>query len=181
MPARAGVFFRIDQVVNVRYTEIGDHVVNLGVDHRFVEVRPALRGVRSVMPHHAPSQGSSPAAPLARLAWRNLWRHRQRTVLLLVVVAYARLFHHRLLELRGRVRGIGGAIVRPLHRRARGIAQDAWFVDPDPENHLTDLDLLRRYPACSKSGRRRARGTQFPALLQSAYVTQGVEVRGVDP
>ena len=31
------------------------------------------------------------ATPLVRLAWRNLWRHRQRTVLLIVVVAYATL------------------------------------------------------------------------------------------
>src|SRR5690606_10013752 len=33
----------------------------------------------------------APVMPLVRLAWRNLWRHRQRTILLLVVVAYVTL------------------------------------------------------------------------------------------
>lgn len=180
MPARAGVFFRIDQVVNVRYTEIGDHVVNLGVDHRFLEVRPALRGVRSVMPHHAPSQGSPPASPLARLAWRNLWRHRQRTVLLLVVVAYATFFT---IVYWSFVDGYAESVVQSYARYIVApvrIARDAWFVDPDPENHLTDLGFASSLPGVFQVRSATAR-IQFPALLQSAYVTQGVEVRGVDP
>lgn len=119
-------------------------------------------------------------APLLRLAWRNLWRHRQRTVLLLVVVAYATFFtvvYWSFMDgyADSVVESYARYIVAPIR-----IAQDAWYVDPDPENHVFRLDFIESLAALPQVRAAAAR-LHFPGLIQTAYVSQGVEVRGVDP
>jgi len=121
-----------------------------------------------------------PAAPLARLAWRNLWRHRQRTILLLVVVAYVTFLT---IVYWSFVDGYGESVVESYARYIASpvrIAADAWYEDPDPENHLGDLAFVEELAGAS-GVREASLRIHFPALLQSAYVTQGVEVVGVDP
>ncbi|OUN01711.1 MAG: hypothetical protein BAA04_12705 [Firmicutes bacterium ZCTH02-B6] len=117
---------------------------------------------------------------LVRLAWRNLWRHRQRTILLLVVVTYVTFLT---IVYWSFVDGYAESVVESYARYIIApvrIAADAWYEDPDPENHLSDLafqQALADVPGIRAASPR----LQFPALLQSVYVTQGVEVVGVDP
>lgn len=123
---------------------------------------------------------ATPTTPLARLAWRNLWRHRQRTILLLLVVAYATFFtiaYWSLMD--GYADSIVESYARYLVAPVR-IASDEWYADPDPENHLSDVAFVEALAALPEV-RAVARRLHFPGLLQSAYTSQGVEVRGVDP
>ncbi len=117
---------------------------------------------------------------LARLAWRNVWRHRRRTVLLIVVVAYATfgtIFFWGLIDgffdsiLNGQARFLNAPVV---------VSTQAFRDDPDPENALPDLSLLEpllRQPAVRAASVR----LEFPALLRSAYAAEPVQARGIDP
>jgi len=122
----------------------------------------------------------APAAALFRLAWRNLWRHRHRTILLLVVVAYVTFLT---IVYWSFIDGYGESVIEAYARYIVApvrIASDAWYEDPDPENHLRDLEFVASLAAVP-GVRSASPRIQFPALLQSAYVSQGAEVVGVDP
>ncbi len=120
------------------------------------------------------------AAPLYRLAWRNLWRQRRRTALLITVVAYATLttiFMWGLTDgflesmLSGNARFLNAPVL---------ITTPEYRDDPDPEHalpHLAFLDAVRRAPGVGAVALR----LEFPALLRSAYAAKGVLARGVDP
>ena len=117
---------------------------------------------------------------LLRLAWRNVWRHRRRTVLLVLVVAYAAfatIFYWGLIDgfaesvLTAQARFVGAPVL---------IMTAAYHDDPDPEHALPDLafvSTLQREP--------RVRGVaprlEFPALIRSAYTAESVLARGIDP
>ena len=123
---------------------------------------------------------AAPAAPLVRLAWRNLWRHRQRTVLLIVVVAYATL---STIVYWSFIDGYEGSVMNAYARYIAApvrIASSTWHADPDPENALPDLTMARQV-APVQGVRAVAPRLQFPGLLQSAYASEGAEIRGVDP
>ena len=123
---------------------------------------------------------AAPSAPLYRLAWRNVWRHRRRTMLLIVVVAYTTFFT---VFIWGFIEGFFGSV---LNDQARLISAPVLVQtmrhrdDPDPENALPSLafipDLLRQPGVAVASPR-----LEFPALLRSPYTSEGALVRGVDP
>ncbi len=118
--------------------------------------------------------------PLYRLAWRNLWRQRRRTTLLVTVVAYATLttifmwgFTDGFLEsmLSGNARFLSAPVL---------ITTPEYRDDPDPEHALPDLtflDSVLRVPGVRGAALR----LEFPALIRSAYASQGILARGVDP
>lgn len=117
---------------------------------------------------------------LTRLAWRNLWRQRRRTVLLIVVVAYATLatvffwgftegYTESVLTNQARFLSAPGLITTPAY-------QD----DPDPQNALPTLaflDAVRGVPRVAEAAPR----LEFFALLRSPYGSERVQARGVDP
>ncbi|WP_287416326.1 ABC transporter permease [Oceanithermus sp.] len=117
---------------------------------------------------------------IVRLAWRNIWRHRQRTYLLAAVVAYASvatIFYWSMID---------GYKLSVLEAHARyvmapvTVARTAWFDDPDPENGLRDLAPLRA--ALERAGSPRyAPRLQFAGLLTSPYLSEGAFLLGVDP
>lgn len=128
-----------------------------------------------------PRPRSSGTGSLYRLAWRNLWRQRRRTLLLVVVVAYATLaiiffwsFTDGFLDsvLAGQARLVNAPAL---------VSTAAYFDDPDPENALPALENLETLALASPWVEAVAPRLDFPALLRSAYATEGAQVRGVDP
>lgn len=117
---------------------------------------------------------------LPRLAWRNLWRHRRRTLLLVLVVAYATLtivlfwgvndgFIQSILY--GNARYLGAPVL---------ITTPAYFQDPDPEQSLPSLGFLAEVKA-QPGVRATAPRLDFPGLVRSAYTAEAAQVRGVEP
>jgi len=120
------------------------------------------------------------SSTLLRLAWRNLWRHRRRTLLLLLVVAYATLtivlfwgindgFIQSILY--GNARYLGAPVL---------ITTPAYFQDPDPEQGLPSLGFLSQVET-QPGVRAAAPRLEFPGLVRSAYAAEAVRVRGVEP
>lgn len=117
---------------------------------------------------------------LVRLAWRNLWRQRRRTILLIVVVAYATLatvFFWGFTE--GYTQSVLTNQARFLSAPAL-VTTPAYRDDPDPQNALPTFDFLasvQGVPGVAAVAPR----LEFFALLRSPYGSESVQVRGVDP
>lgn len=117
---------------------------------------------------------------LIRLAWRNVWRHRRRTILLILVVAYAAfaiIFYWGLIDgfsesvLTAQARFVGAPVL---------IMTPAYRDDPDPEHALPDLTFVSTVRGDPRV-RRVAPRLEFPALIRSAYTAESVLVRGIEP
>lgn len=120
------------------------------------------------------------AAPLTRLAWRNLWRQRRRTVLLIVVVAYVTMTN---VFLWGYADGFLESVVSGNARFVSApvlITTPEYRDDPDPEHALPDLDFLSAVEAAPRV-RAAAPRLEFPVLVRSPYASEGLLARGVDP
>ncbi|MDX2007007.1 MAG: FtsX-like permease family protein [Meiothermus sp.] len=117
---------------------------------------------------------------LPRLAWRNLWRHRRRTWLLMLVVIYATV---SIILFWGLQDGFFDSMMTGNARFLSApaiVSSEAYFHDPDPANGLSSLafvDALKGQPGVRNVAPR----LEFPGLLRSAYTSQGVQARGVDP
>ena len=123
---------------------------------------------------------SSRLGPALRLAWRNTWRHWRRTILLIIVVAYATIstiFYWSFVD--GYMESVVNAHARYIAAPVR-VASSSWFKDPDPENALISLDFLPDILALPRVQAAAPR-LDFPALIRSAYASEGALVRGVDP
>ncbi|MDR7505944.1 MAG: FtsX-like permease family protein [Armatimonadota bacterium] len=117
---------------------------------------------------------------LVRLAWRNVWRHRRRTILLMLVVAYAvfaTILYWGVIDgyeesvLTAQARFVGAPVL---------IMTRAYRDDPDPEHALPDLTLASALGEFSRVHAVALR-LEFPALIRSAYRAESVLVRGVEP
>ncbi len=118
---------------------------------------------------------------LARLAWRNLWRQRRRTLLLVVAVGYATLaivffwgfidgFLNSILAAQGRL------IAAPV-----AITTEAYHEDPDPSHALGPLGAIESAALSDPRVRHVAPRVEFGALLRSPYTSEGSMARGIDP
>lgn len=120
------------------------------------------------------------AAVLPKLAWRNLWRHRRRTLLLMLVVIYATV---SIILFWGLQDGFFDSMMTGNARFLSApvlVTREAYFQDPDPANALPSLafvDAVKGQPGVRSVAPR----LEFPGLLRSAYTSQGVQARGVDP
>lgn len=125
-----------------------------------------------------PSNAAITALP--RLAWRNLWRHRRRTWLLLLVVAYATITIILFWGVQdGFTQSLQVGNARFLSAPAL-ITTPQYFEDPDPEQGLPSLDFLPRVEALP-GVRAAAPRLEFPTLIRSAYIADAARARGVDP
>ncbi len=117
---------------------------------------------------------------VAKLAWRNLWRHKRRTQLLLAVVAYATIaiiFFWSFYD--GFVNVLLGGQARYLSAPVM-VQAETYRTDPDPENSLPNLAFVDALTQ-TEGVRGAAPRLEFQALLRSPYRTLGGQVRGVDP
>ncbi len=117
---------------------------------------------------------------LAKLAWRNLWRHKRRTQLLLAVVAYASI---AIIFFWGFFDGVVDMMVTSQARYLQApvlIAREAYVTDPDPDRALSDLGFVAGL-ASDPDVRAAAPRFELPALLRSPYQALGASLRGVDP
>ena len=117
---------------------------------------------------------------VSKLAWRNLWRHKRRTQLLLAVVAYATvaiIFFWGFYD--GFVNVLLGGQARYLNAPVM-VQTESYRTDPDPENRLPTLafeDKLTQIDGIRGAAPR----LEFQALLRSPYRTLGAQVRGINP
>ena len=117
---------------------------------------------------------------ISKLAWRNLWRHKRRTQLLLAVVAYATLaiiFFWSYYE--GFVNVLLGGQARYLSAPVM-VQSESYTTDPDPENSLATLDFTQDFNSI-EGIRGYAPRLEFQTLMRSPYKTLGAQVRGIDP
>jgi lipoprotein-releasing system permease protein len=123
---------------------------------------------------------SADFAVLPKLAWRNLWRHKRRTWLLMLVVIYATV---SIILFWGLQDGFFDSMMTGNARFLSApamVTSEAYFQDPDPAQGLASLafvDAVKGQPGVRNVAPR----LEFPALLRSAYASQGVQARGVDP
>ncbi len=123
---------------------------------------------------------SADSRALPRLAWRNLWRHRRRTWLLVLVVAYATL---TIVLFWGINNGYSQSVMNGYARFLAApvlISTQAHFADPDPAHGLASLDFLAQV-AAQPGVLGVAPRLQFAGLIRSAYASSPAEARGVDP
>ena len=117
---------------------------------------------------------------IAKLAWRNLWRHQRRTQLLLAVVAYATvaiIFFWGFYD--GFINVLLGGQARYLSAPVM-VQTQAYRTDPDPTNRLPTLNFNGKLAQIG-GVRGVAPRLEFQALLRSPYRTLGAQVRGIDP
>ncbi len=131
-------------------------------------------------PSQRPGRGGG-VASLARLAWRNLWRQRRRTLLLAVVVAYATL---AIVFFWGFTDGFLDSIMNAQGRLVAApvlVTTERYHGDPDPSNALGDPSALAELAIEDPRVHAAAPRIDFGALLRSPYTMEGVLARGVDP
>ena len=119
---------------------------------------------------------------LRRMAWRNLWRHKQRTVLMILSVALGSL---AVLAFIGLTEGMLASMTATQIDWNQGsfqVRSADYAVDPIPENGLTaeqvaaatealaDLRILGISPRLETHG-----------MIRTSYGTGGVRLRGIDP
>lgn len=119
-------------------------------------------------------------ASALRTSFRNLWRHRRRTLVnlsavglgLSLVVLYIGIVDATLADAETAVDRIGSGHVQ-ISAAGYRLERDVGLTLPDPTGTLSRLEL----PEGAKASQR----VVAPALLSSAWGSRGVELLGVDP
>ncbi len=117
-----------------------------------------------------------------RIAWRNLWRHKQRTVLMIATVAVGSLV---ILVLFGLTDGMVGSLTATQVDWNQGdfqVRTTAYAEDPIAEHALSTEQVTAAFDALS--GLRTvgiAPRMETGGMLRSAYGTDGILLRGIDP
>ncbi len=119
---------------------------------------------------------------LRRMAWRNLWRHKQRTVLMILSVALGSLAVLAFIGLTEGMLASMSATQIEWNQGSFQVRNVDYAVDPIPENGLTaeqvtaatealaDLRILGISPRLETHG-----------MIRTSYGTGGVRLRGIDP
>jgi len=116
-----------------------------------------------------------------RIAWRNLWRHPQRTLLMIATVAFGSWV---ILVLFGVTDGFIGSMTASQVAENQGSFQvraASYAEDPIPENALT---ITQMQAVSDALGELDAQGVaprmETIGMLRSAYGNDGLIVRGID-
>ncbi len=120
---------------------------------------------------------------LAKIGWRGLWRHPQRTILMIAIVAFGSAL---ILLMWGLTEGFIDSMISTQIDYDSGdfqVRTPAYSDDPIPENGLTSAEVatiqstLTEFPTTWASSLRMETG----GMLRSAYGTLAVVIRGIDP
>lgn len=120
-------------------------------------------------------------ASLVKLAWRSLGRQRRRTLLLVLVVAYATaaiVFFWAFTD--GFLTSIFQGHARLVQAPAL-ITTSAYHADPDPVHALADLDGPLAAAEASGTATAAAPRLDVQGLLRSPYASTGAQLRGIVP
>ena len=117
-----------------------------------------------------------------RMAWRNLWRHTQRTLLMIATVAFGSWV---ILVMWGITDGFFASMTTSQAMENQGdfqIRAVGYAEDPIPSNGVESSLLAQIEDSLAEL----RLGTTAPRLeafgmIQSAYGTNGVSIRGIDP
>ena len=115
-----------------------------------------------------------------KLAWRNVWRQKRRTFLLIVVVAYATL---STIFFWGMIEGQNESMITNNARFILApalVTTPAYQEDPDPHNALDNLDFLDDLRAVNGVNEVAPRVEAF-GVIRSAYANENIFLRGVSP
>lgn len=119
---------------------------------------------------------------LRRMAWRNLWRHRQRTTLMIMAVAVGSL---AILILFGFADGMIGSMTAAQIDWNQGSFQVrgvGYPDDPIPENGMSPQQVAAATEALAPL---RTVGIaprlETYGMIRTSYGTEGVRLRGIDP
>ncbi len=119
---------------------------------------------------------------IARVAWRNLWRHPQRTILMIATVAVGSLV---ILVLFGLSDGVIGSMTATQIDWNQGnfqVRATAYADDPIPENGLSPEQLAVAMEALATMHTEGITPRmEVTGMIRSAYGTDGVVIRGVNP
>ncbi|MCD5408936.1 ABC transporter permease, partial [Candidatus Bipolaricaulota bacterium] len=117
-----------------------------------------------------------------RLAWRNLWRHPQRTALMISIVAFGSFC---IIVVWGVTDGWLKTMTHAQISLDQGdlkVFSAGYRQDPVPGKGLFPEALARAWAEVGKiPGANAAPRLVLFGMLRSAYGAQGVEIRGVDP
>ncbi len=119
---------------------------------------------------------------LRRMAWRNLWRHKQRTILMIATVGVGSLVILVLFGLSDGVIGSMTATQIDWNQGSFQVRSAAYADDPLPENGLTPDQVAAATEALIPL--RKAGITprlETGGMVRTPYGTDGVMLRGIDP
>ncbi len=119
---------------------------------------------------------------ISRIAWRNLWRHPQRTILMIATVAVGSLV---ILILFGLTDGVVGSMTATQVDWNQGdfqVRTQAYAEDPLSEHALTPSQISTALEALSGiEAEAIALRMETAGMVRSAYGTDGIMIRGIDP
>lgn len=119
---------------------------------------------------------------LGRMAWRNLWRHKQRTLLMIATVAMGSFVILVLFGLSDGVIGSMTATQVDWNQGSFQVRSDSYADDPLIENGLTPEQVAAATDALAplqKTGITPRLETY--GMIRTSYGTGGVSLRGIDP
>ena len=115
-----------------------------------------------------------------KLAWRNIFRQKRRTLLLVLVVAYATM---ATVFIWGMTDGQTSSLLSNQARYLQApamITKLGYFDDPDADNALPNLDFMDSVEDVS-GVQGMAPRLEFFGIVRSAYRSKNMQIRGVDP
>ena len=119
---------------------------------------------------------------LRRMAWRNLWRHKQRTILMIATVAMGSLVILVLFGLSDGVIGSMTATQIDWNQGSFQVRSDSYADDPLIENGLSPEQVAAATEALANM---RTAGItprmETYGMIRTPYGTGGVSLRGIDP
>ncbi|MGC9530168.1 MAG: ABC transporter permease [Candidatus Bipolaricaulaceae bacterium] len=120
--------------------------------------------------------------PILRLAWRNLWRHPQRTLLMIAIVAFGSFC---VIVVWGLTDGWIETMTHTQVSLDQGdlkVFAAGYRADPAPQHGLSSEELGRALDEAEEiPGAAAAPRITLLGMLRSAYGAVGVEIRGIDP